>query len=124
MRRLAQKRSVSLLEMMIVILLIGLIGGVLSYHLKGALEQGKRFKTEEGIKRLQSILELQVVQGFCSAQELEGDSSQDIVKQCLLDSRLISSQNLKTFLLDGWGHPYHIQVVDGEIHVMCPQLQQ
>ncbi|WP_404665541.1 type II secretion system protein [Rhabdochlamydiaceae symbiont of Dictyostelium giganteum] len=117
------KRSLTLLEMMIVILLIGLIGSVLSYHLKGALDQGKKFKTEEGMRRLKSILELQVMQGFCSIQDLEGESTRDIVKECLLDSHLISSQTLKTFIVDGWGNPYHLSIVDDELEVISSKLK-
>ena len=46
-----KKRAITLLEIMIVILLIGLIGGVVSYNLKGTLDKGKAFASKEGAKK-------------------------------------------------------------------------
>ena len=51
-----KKRSVTLLEMMIVITLIGLIASVIGYNMKGSLDRGKAFKTEESQKQIKDIL--------------------------------------------------------------------
>ena len=72
MRAKRKRYPITLLEVMIVILLIGLIGGVLSYNLKGTLDRGKKFRTEEGMKRLKEILELEIERGVISASDLKG----------------------------------------------------
>ncbi len=51
-----KKRTFTLLEIMIVIFLIGLIGGIVSYSMKGSLEEGKAFKTEQAIMRVVDLL--------------------------------------------------------------------
>ena len=52
-----KKRAITLLEIMIVILLIGLIGGVVSYNLKGTLDKGKAFAAVLG-HELEGVLHL------------------------------------------------------------------
>lgn len=115
-----KKRAITLLEIMIVILLIGLIGGVVSYNLKGTLEKGKAFASEEGARKLEDILNLEITQGTKTAQELAGDTSKerDMVKQCVLNSGLISSQQIHKFIKDGWGEYYTIQEVQGQNQVV------
>ena len=54
-----KKNFLTLLEIMIVIALITIIGGVLGYNMKGSLEKGKAFKTEQAIKQIDDILSVQ-----------------------------------------------------------------
>lgn len=115
-----KKRAITLLEIMIVILLIGLIGGVVSYNLKGTLEKGKAFASEEGARKLEDILNLEIQQGTRTAQEIAGDKSneRDLVKQCVLNSGLISSQQINKFIKDGWGDFFTIRKVAKENQVV------
>ena len=53
-----KKRAITLIEIMIVISLIAIIGGVLSYNLKGALDKGKAFKTEQAQNQIREALQL------------------------------------------------------------------
>ena len=123
--RLRRKRHpITLLEIMIVILLIGVIGGVLSYNLKGTLDRGKVFRTEEGMKRLKEILELQLETGKYLQADLLGPTDSSKVKECVKDSKFISSQNLDAFLKDGWNEPYIIREVDNELHISSYRLDQ
>ena len=123
--RLRRKRHpITLLEIMIVILLIGVIGGVLSYNLKGTLDRGKVFRTEEGMKRLKEILELQLETGKYSRADLLGPTDLSKVKECVKDSKFISSQNLDAFLKDGWNEPYIIREVDNELHISSYRYDQ
>ncbi len=103
-----KRHPITLLEIMIVILLIGVIGGVLSYNLKGTLDRGKKFRTEEGIKRLKEILDLQIETGAYSRSELVGSSDSPKVKECVEKSGFISSAKVDEFLRDGWKEPYLI----------------
>ncbi|MBP7074689.1 MAG: hypothetical protein KBA81_04815 [Rhabdochlamydiaceae bacterium] len=123
--RLKRKRHpITLLEIMIVILLIGVIGGVLSYNLKGTLDRGKVFRTEEGMKRLKEILELQLETGKYSRADLVGSSDSPKVKECVSKSQFISPQNLDAFLKDGWNEPYIITQVDEELHISSYRYDQ
>jgi len=104
-----RKRAVTLLEMMIVILLIGIVGGVLSYNLKGTLDKGKKFRTEEGKKRLQDILELEVERGAFTFQQLTGPEGPKFVRECVAGSGFIAPRDVDDFLRDGWKEPYMIK---------------
>ena len=57
-----KKRRVTLIEIMIVIFLIGLIAAAVAYNTFGSLEQGKGFKTEANIERLEAILNLKAAE--------------------------------------------------------------
>ena len=51
-----KKRALTLLEIMIVIFLITLITGVVGYSMKGSLDKGKAFRTEQGKEQLHDLL--------------------------------------------------------------------
>ena len=124
MRSKRKRHPITLLEIMIVVLLIGIIGGVLSYNLKGTLDRGKKFRTEEGISRLKQILELEIEQKKYSISQLVGTADSDIVRKCVKDSGFIPPSNLDDFLKDGWKEPYIIRDKDGELDVYSPRLDQ
>ncbi len=110
-----KKRAITLLEIMIVILLIGLIGGVISYNLKGSLDKGKKFRTEQGARKLEDILNLEIQSGAATVADLLSDKSK--VENCLKDSGLIPAGEVKNFLKDGWGKEYIIDQSEGQIVV-------
>jgi hypothetical protein len=105
-----KKRAITLLEIMIVIVLIGLVGGVLSYNLKGTLDKGKAFRSEQGAAKLQDILNLEIQQGFANAKDLAGDKAENrsAVSKCISGSGLISAGEVNKFVKDGWGDYYTI----------------
>ena len=95
-----KKRSITLLEIMIVIFLIGLIGGAIGVNLKGSIEKGKVFKTEQAQKQVKDVLLLQVA---------EGSDIDDVIKdpvEYLKESGLVKDP--KEMLLDGWKKPFQI----------------
>ncbi len=105
-----KKRAITLLEVMIVILLIGLIGGVVSYNLKGSLEKGKRFRSKEGAQKLEDILNLELqsssrwsVDDFMKSNP----KREEKLAECIAHSGLVS--NAKEFIRDGWGELYSIR---------------
>lgn len=122
MRR--KRCPITLLEVMIVILLIGLIGGVLSYNLKGTLDRGKKFRTEEGIKRLKEILDLEVARGAVAMQSLVGAEGYKQVAQCVRESGFITPSEVDKFLTDGWGEQYRISIEQGELMIRSPRLER
>jgi hypothetical protein len=101
---------------MIVIFLIGLIGSIVGYSMKGSLAEGKAFKTKQAILRITDLLELELARGATPAEineNIEGVlSSQNVVK------------NVQNLLRDGWGKEMKIHVnVDGEIKVTSAALE-
>jgi general secretion pathway protein G len=58
-----KKRALTLLEIMIVIFLITLITGVIGYNMKGSLDKGKAFKTEQALSQLHDMLLLGLSEG-------------------------------------------------------------
>lgn len=97
-----QKRSLTLLEIMIVIVLIGLIGSVIGFNVKGSLDEGKAFKTEMAQEQIKDILLLEVARGSSLEEVIERK------EEILENSGLV--KNAKNFLKDGWGIPFHIEI--------------
>jgi general secretion pathway protein G len=100
MRR--KKRTLTLLEIMIVIVLIGLIGSVIGVNMKGSLDKGKAFKTEQAKQQIYDILMLEVARGMPIGEVL---TKKEIV---LAESGLV--KNPRQFLKDGWGVPFDISI--------------
>ena len=97
-----KKQAFTLLEIMIVICLIGLIGGVISYNMKGSLEEGKAFKTVRAKEQLHDILMLEAAKGY---------SLDEVVAEPLVflkNSGLVKDP--KKLLVDGWNNSFDIKV--------------
>jgi len=86
---------------MIVIFLIGLIGSVIGYNVKGSLEEGKAFRTEQGAAQIEDILSLEAANGT-SPQEIVDNAEAYLKKSGLC-------KNPTKLLKDGWGKPYEIK---------------
>jgi len=111
-----KKRTITLLEIMIVIFLIGIIGSVIGYNVKGSLEEGKAFRSEQGAAQIEDILSLEATDGTALA---------DIAlhpEVYLKRSGLC--KDYKKLLKDGWGKPYTITVIeDNKIKVTSTSLE-
>ncbi len=99
---LVKKKPFTLLEIIIVIFLITLITGAIGYNMKGALDKGKVFRTEQAIEQLQDLFLM------CVA---EGESPDTIVKH---PAEILEKYGLakspKKVVQDGWGAPFRIGV--------------
>lgn len=102
------KRPITLLEIMIVVLLIGIIGSVLGYNMKGSLNEGKAFKSREGIKQVRDILLMEITKdNYANLDPLEiKEYVENHTEDLLKDSNLVN--NPKKLILDGWGKKYNI----------------
>jgi len=112
-----QKRPITLIEIMIVILLIGLIGGVLAYNLKGSLDEGKAFKSEQGAQQVRNILLLEVAKGRISI-----DSAVQNWKEVVRRSPLVG--RAEDLIKDGWGEEYSVTLVNDDIVVESRRARQ
>lgn len=98
-----KKRFITLIEMMIVMFLIAMITGVIAYNYTGSLEEGKAFKTKNGIEKIHTILDLYLATNPGASLS----NWQEIVEQ----SPLV--KNPRELILDGWGQTYNVNT-DGE----------
>ncbi|HSX25504.1 MAG TPA: prepilin-type N-terminal cleavage/methylation domain-containing protein [Chlamydiales bacterium] len=96
-----KKRALTLLEIMIVIFIITLVTGAIGYNMRGTLDRGRAFRTEQAMEQLHDLLLICLADG-------EGDAAaivRDPVKS-LTDSGL--AKNPKKLVVDGWGNPFTI----------------
>ena len=95
-----KKRTLTLLEIMIVIFLITLITGAIGYNMKGALDKGRAFRTEQGIEQLSDLLYICLAEGE-KPEELQ-NSPETIIKKYGF------AKNPEKVVEDGWGEKYII----------------
>lgn len=115
MKKKIKRNAMTLLEIMIVIFLIGLIGSVIGYNMKGSLDKGKMFKSEKGAEQIRDILLLEIAQG--TPPEVAVSDHERILR----DSGLF--KDVDKILKDGWNQPYEIGLDDdGEIYVRSKQV--
>jgi general secretion pathway protein G len=103
-----KKRSVTLIEMIVVMLLIATIAGALAYNYQGSLNEGKAFKTREGISRIKTILSLTLAEH----NELNAQQVATGWATYVQDSPLAGKS--KDLLKDGWGKDYHVSAASSE----------
>lgn len=97
------RRNITLIEVMIVMFLIALIIGAVAYNYQGATEKGRAFKTETGMKRLEEILTIALLDTPKAEDDLESNWEQ-LVRQ----SPLVSNPNAAIY--DGWGNKYDVTI--------------
>ena len=104
------KKGLTLIEIMIVILILGLISGLFMYNMKGSLEEGKAFKTEQASQQIQEIFSMQIAMG------VDPEFVQKEPELVLKNAKMFKDP--KSMLKDGWGVSYKIEVSeDDEVFV-------
>jgi prepilin-type N-terminal cleavage/methylation domain-containing protein len=105
-----KKYAFTLLEIMIVIFLIGIIGSVIGYNMKGSLDKGKAFKTKQAKQKIKDILELEMAKG------VEPETVANEPEKYLRASGLV--KNPDKMVLDGWGEKFDIKLKDnGDLNI-------
>lgn len=102
MNKKRKKRPLTLLEIMIVIFLIGIIGSVIGYNMKGSLDKGKAFKSEQAASRIREILLLEVAKG-ANIEEVVGEPQKYLEFSGLVEKP-------EKMLKDGWGGSFDIKI--------------
>lgn len=110
-----KKRSVTLIEIMIVILLIGLIGGALAFNMRGSMDKGKIFKTEQNINRVYDILMMEYSKGESSLETIVQN------REAILRSSFLV-KNGEKFLKDGWGNLLNVKVENDDLVITSIKL--
>ncbi len=104
------KRPMTLLEIMVVIFIIGIIGSVIGYNMRGSMAKGKRFKTERAAEKLQEILMLE-----CDLKNVDPSSitwNSNKIKEVLEDSGMV--KDLDGLMKDGWGESFEVSYIQSE----------
>jgi general secretion pathway protein G len=112
-----KKRHITLLEIMIVIFLISLIGGVIGYNMKGSLEKGKAFKTQQAMNQLDDIFQLEAAKGDRSNREIVLNA-----RSVLEMSGLV--KNPDELLKDGWNNKFVIKANKDGFEITSKKLQE
>lgn len=110
-----KKKAFTLLEIMIVIFLIGLIGSVVGYNMKGSLEEGKAFKTKQAREKLREILELEIAKGSDPERVVQDP------KSFLHASGLVNKP--EKMILDGWGEKFDVTLTNGEVKISSKKFE-
>ncbi|MEM8727310.1 MAG: type II secretion system protein [Chlamydiota bacterium] len=113
-----KKYAMTLLEIMIVIFIIGMIGSIVGYNMRGSLDSGKAFKTKEGCRKLYEIVQIE------SAQHgmLKDDGNlSDRISTLLKNSGLV--KNVKELMRDGWGEEYRFSIERGDLRMRSEKYE-
>lgn len=95
-----KKRALTLIEIMIVILLITMIGGAIGYNVKGSLNRGREFKTEQAQQQLSDLLDI------CLQDGIDPEKILKEPEKYLRELGL--AKDPRSLLKDGWGKPFII----------------
>lgn len=98
------RRAITLIEMIVVMILIATITGAVALNYRESLNEGKAFKTQAGMDRLETVLSLYYAEHPGEPVRGGEDEFLNIVSQ----SPLV--RNAKDFIRDGWGIKYEIAV--------------
>ena len=104
---------------MIVIFLIGIIGSVIGYSMKGSLDEGRAFKTKMGAERVRELLLLEVAKGEVTMEDAFKNPD-----RCLKMTGVVT--DVKKAMEDGWGVRFKLdrnEKDDGDIVVISEKLQ-
>ncbi|EKE08228.1 MAG: hypothetical protein ACD_17C00277G0003 [uncultured bacterium] len=96
---------------MIVIFLITLVTGAIGYNMKGALDKGKKFRTEQAMEQLEDLLLICLDErGLDSGDHIANDPV-----AYLRESGI--AKNPEKLVQDGWGKNFNIHYDKGKFKI-------
>lgn len=96
-----KKRALTLIEIMIVIFLITLITGTIGYSMRGTLDKGRAFKTEQAQEQLHDLLLI------CLAEGMTAEKIAESPENCLKELSL--AKDPKGLVQDGWKEKFEVR---------------
>jgi general secretion pathway protein G len=115
MKKKKKQYALTLIEIMIVIVLIGLIGSVIGANMKGSLDEGRAFKTKYAIEQIKDILMLEVAKGV-AIETVVAEK-----EKYLANSGMVKDP--KKMLKDGWGGDFEISTNGHKISIASKALK-
>ncbi len=107
----------TLIEILIVVLIMGLISAIVGYNFKGALDKGKAFCSEQGARKLEDILNMEIQLGNGNPSDFVNthnrDQSRNIIR-AIENSGLVPGKQIPSLIVDGWKQPYKIDSLPGQ----------
>jgi hypothetical protein len=101
-----KKRALTLIEIMIVIFLITLITGTIGYSMRGTLDKGRAFRTEQAKEQLHDLLLI------CLAEGLDPDEVASKPAESL--KRLALAKDPDKLVVDGWKEKFEITLISNK----------
>lgn len=98
-----RKQAITLMEVMVVIVLVGMISGVLAVNMKGSIRKGKIFQTEQQCMRVQEVLMMEYATSGLSLDQIVED------RAAILKNSLLMPQG-KDPLKDAWGDDLIVRI--------------
>src|SRR5206468_3565400 len=95
-----KKRALTLLEIMIVIFLITLITGTIGYSMRGTLDKGRAFRTEQAMEQLHDLLLICLAEGN-DADAIASDPAGHL-------KQLGLAKDPENLIKDGWKKKFEI----------------
>lgn len=111
-----KRRCITLIEIMIVMFLIALIAGVVTYNYRGSLDEGKAFKTKAAMDKIETILNLSIAEQPHLADHIESEWREIIRKSPLV-------KNPNDLIKDGWGEIFQVTNENGVIYVRSAKYE-
>lgn len=106
--RNVERRSLTLIEVMLVLFIIALAVGVLTYNMKGSLNEGKCFKTRQRARQIEQMLQMVSAQTGESLEEIQGHPEESLKKTGLVP-------NPESFMKDGWNERMRVEIVNDQL---------
>ncbi|NGX53562.1 MAG: hypothetical protein K1000chlam4_00274 [Chlamydiae bacterium] len=114
--RKKKKRAVTLIEIMIVIMLISLIGGALAFNMRGSMDQGRAFKTDQNIARVRDILLMATVDDDLTTDYVVTHWENIVEKSAIVDGKKV--------VFDGWKDKLNVAASGDDIVVTSTKLDK
>lgn len=111
-----KRRCITLIEIMIVMFLIALIAGVITYNYRGSLDEGKAFKTKAAIDKVETILNLSIAEDPRLAENIQSEWVKVIESSPLV-------KNPGDLTKDGWGNPFQVSYENGAVTVYSAKYE-
>jgi general secretion pathway protein G len=106
---LVRRHSITLIEMIIVMILIATITGALALNYQKSLDRGRLFATQQRVERLRAILAM-----YFSQHPDEAGKNTDYIT--IIDTSGLGPPKAEDLLHDDWGQKFDVKVdgSDGE----------
>jgi general secretion pathway protein G len=110
------RRSLTLIEVMIVLFLIGMVISVLTYSMKGSMDEGKCFKARQRALQIEQLLTMVAAQTNDSLETVASNPVSYLERSGMVKKG-------QEFMTDPWGKQMIVTVEDNQIMVRSTEYE-